>query len=1075
MSDPSNEPASEQVDTKKGGVLTWMAKNAVAANLLMIALLVGGYLTLKTSIKQEIFPEFELDFVVVNVIYPGASPAEVEKGVILAGEEAIREVEGVKRVRSTALEGSGTIVVELRSGTDADRALADVKAAIDRVTSFPEDIERPVVSLAQNRFEVISLVLYGDVDDKVLRRQAERVRDDLLADDGITVVSLFGVRNPEISIDVPQEELRRHGLTLEGIAGLVRANSVEVPGGGVKTPSGEVLMRTNERKLEGDEFEDLVVVSRPDGTEVRLGDIANVRDDFEEIDRKAYYNGKRAVMVKVYRVGDQTPVSISDKVQEYLRVNQASLAPGVKMDVWGDFSEFYRDRLALLQRNAVMGLILVIIVLGLFLEIRLAFWVTLGIPISFVGSLIFLPAANASINMISLFAFIVSLGIVVDDAIVVGEAIYKKRQDGLKGLQAAVAGVREVAVPISFAILTTIFAFAPMLFVPGPSGKFFRLLPIVVIAVLCISWIESLFILPAHLAHSGTSQKGVWGWINRQQGKVGGWLDWWVQKTYVPTLKAAVRRKFLTLAICVSTLIAAVGLVAGKRVAFIFIPDTESDFVQARLEMPFGIAAKDTEAQTEAIIRAAQEVLDEKGGRGKVYYGVFAQTGDSGSFDGPMAQGAPGGSHLAEVIVFLVPLKERDFSSADFAKLWRQRIGRIAGAESLRFIYSEGVSGGDPVDLEISHNDLRVLETAAQDLAGSLEEYQGVSDISDGFQLGKKQLDFELTPTARAMGLTATDLARQVRASFFGAEALRQQRGRDEIRVYVRLPPEQRRSEHDIENLLIRTPSGGEIPLGQAAKVTRGRAYTSIKRTDSRRVLNVTADVDDTITTGTEVTAAVKKDVLPSLLERYPGLTYELSGEQRSQEETLEALGWGFVYALIGIFGLLAIAFRSYFQPVIIMSVIPFGMVGAIVGHVVMGYKLSLMSLMGIVALSGVVVNDSLILIVAINEYRAQGMSIFNAIIQGGVRRFRPIVLTSLTTFFGLVPMILETSAQARFMIPMAVSLGFGVLFATFIMLVLVPALYLIAMDFIALLKGEPPIEIHEKPVPADPDLVPGE
>ncbi|MEZ4227312.1 MAG: efflux RND transporter permease subunit [Polyangiaceae bacterium] len=1070
-----------------------MTKNAVASNLLMLVLIIGGLLTLP-SIKQEVFPEFELDFVLVTVPYPGASPSEVEQGVVLALEEAVRSVDGIKEVRGTASEGVGTLVIELLLGTNTDRALADVKSAVDRVTSFPKDVERPVVSLAQSRRQVVSIVVHGDASEKALREYAERVRDDLLSDGKITLVELSGVRPPEVSIEVPREQLRRYGLTLDQIAQRVGAASVEIPGGGVKTPSGEVLLRTAERRERGAEFAAITLLSRPDGSEVKVGDIAQVKDDFRETDQEAFFNGRRAAMVNVFRVGDQTPLAISEVVNRYVEEHRSSLPPGVDLSIWSDTSEVYADRIDLLRRNANLGLILVVVVLGMFLELRLALWVTLGIPISFIGSLLFLPAWGASINMISLFAFIVCLGIVVDDAIVVGEAVYTKTREGMSRMDAAIAGVREVAVPVVFAVATTLVAFAPMLFVPGPAGKFFRLIPIVVIAVLTISLVESLLVLPAHLAHKGMgvlvptgalsiglllglpygakyaigfavgalliggvvmlvatriAEGRIFRYIENLQQRFSRFVEWFVEHYYVPVIDAALTRRYLTLAVSVAIFLSVMGLVAGGRVNFTFLPRVDSDVVVGQLEMPFGTSVDETRAVNDRMVKRAQALLDEMGGGKVVGRGIFSQVGNKGAMAGgpSAAVKGSGGSHLAEVAVFLVPLKDRSFSSTEFSRRWRETIGEVPGVRTLKFGFSTGPSAGSAVDIALSHKDLGVLESAATRVAEKLGEYNGVYDIDNGFAAGKEQLDLRLLPSARVLGLTETDLARQVRSSFFGAEAVRQQRGRDELRVYVRLPKAERSSEHDIEELVVRTPGGGEIPLAQAAELKRGSSYTSIQRKDGRRVVRVTAEVDEGVANANKVIADVQRDVLPGILADYDGVTYSLEGEQKNQAETMASLGKGFVFALIAIFGLLAVVFRSYAQPIIIMAVIPFGMVGAVLGHVAMGYDMSLMSMMGVVALSGVVVNDSLILVDAANGFRAQGLSRREAIVSGGARRFRPILLTSLTTFFGLIPMITETSMQARFLIPMAISLGFGVLLSTIICLILVPSAYAIVDD----------------------------
>ncbi len=1052
-----------------------MTRNTVAANLIMLALVLGGVFMLPT-IKQEVFPEFELDMIIVSVAYPGASPADVEEGIVLSIEEAVREVEGVKEVRATASEGSAALTIELLMGTEKSRALADVKSAVDRIQSFPKDIERPIVSLAQNRKEVISLVIHGDAPEKDIRKMAEGVRDELLALDEIDVVELYGARPYEISVEVPREKLRRYNLTLEQVAQRVNAASVETPGGGVKTAGGEVLVRTSARKEYGAEFAHIPIVSRPDGSQVLLSDLADIDDGFQDSDQEAFFNGDRAIMVKVFRVGEQTPITISRAVYQYVETKRPRLPAGIEVSTWADMSEIYEQRVDLLRRNALMGLVLVMVVLGLFLDVSLAFWVTLGIPISFVGSLLLMPAFDASINMISLFAFIVTLGMVVDDAIVVGEAVYARRSQGMSMMDAAIGGVREVALPVVFAVSTTVMAFAPMLFVPGPSGKFFRLIPIVVISVLMISLVESLLVLPAHLAHKSWILRKIRQlllaplWVlspraaahvplaveRRQQAFAGG-VESFIENVYQPVLKSAIRFRYVTVAVCVALLFVTMGLVGGGHIKFSFMPKVDGDVVVADLRMPFGTPPAETRAILADIQRKADETLALQEGDPKDYVrGIFAQLGDRGILmggAGPPSSSVAGG-HVGEVAVYLAPSDERPFESRAFSEQWRDKIGEIPGVESLKFTFNMGPSAGAPIDVELEHQDLGVLETAAQELASILQKYPGVYAIDSGFSPGKEQLDMELRPEARALGLTDASLAAQLRSAFYGVEALRQQRGRDELRVYVRLPDAQRESEYDFESFMLRTPDGGEIPLLEAVDVDRGRSYTRIKRRESRRIVNVTADVDGVTANANEVVADLDKSELPGLLERYDGLKYTYGGEQKEQADSLAALFRGFQLALVGIFGLLAIAFRSYIQPAIIMTVIPFGLVGAVLGHLFLGYGLSLISMMGVVALSGVVVNDSLILIVAVNTFREEGMGVFEALMAGGMRRFRPIILTSFTTFFGLMPMIFETSVQARFLIPMAISLGFGVLFATGIMLLLVPAVYAVFEDVRARIVG---------------------
>ncbi|MCB9786853.1 MAG: efflux RND transporter permease subunit [Deltaproteobacteria bacterium] len=1067
-----------------------MARNTVAANLLMLVLLVGGYLV-SGRIKQEVFPEFQLDWVMVQVAYPGASPEEVEKGIVLAIEEQVRGLDGVKQVVSSASEGSGNVYVELLLGTSPEKALSDIKTAVDRVTSLPEDAERPVVSLLSNRKNVVSVALYGDLDEKGLKELAEQLRDQILTDPRVTQVELSGTRPTEISIEVPGERLRKYGLTLDAVAAAVRREAVQVPAGQVKTAGGEVLLRTDERRELGHEFENIPVLTTRDGATVTVGQLATVEDGFQDVDRYATFQGQRAVLIDVYRVGEETPIAVADAVREKLDAFESRLPPGLHVAVTSDDSEMYRDRIDLLMRNALFGLILVFVTLGLFLKLQLSFWVTLGIPVSFLGTMMLMPATGVSINMISLFAFIVTLGIVVDDAIVVGENVYEYRQRGMSMMEAAIRGAQAVAVPVTFSVLTTVVAFMPLFFVPGFMGKLFGVIPAVVVCVLLMSLVESLFILPSHLAHQfSPPRRGLLraGWIvlmvplailrpfawSFEQLRIAfsGALAWFIARIYAPSVAFAVRERYLTLAVGVATLAVVVGLIAGGRVDFAFMPRLESDNVRASAALPFGTPVEETQAVQQRLIDGLRETLEELGGEDKLSRGIYAVIGQGISDGGPGGgvRGIPGG-HVTNVRLRMVPSADRPGVTASrLVDLWRSKVGDIPGVEALTFKSNMGPSAGSPIDVQLSHRDVAVLEQAATELAGKLRSYAGVYDLDTGFSEGKPQLDLTLTPLAEASGVTATDIARQVRGAFYGSEALRQQRGRDELRVFVRRPESERRSEHDIESFIIRTPSGADLPLADAAHIERGHAATSIGRADGRRVIHVTGEVDLAVNNPTKIAASIEKDLLPQLREHYPDLSWSMEGEQREQRESLQALGRGFTLAMFVIFAMLAVVFRSYIQPIVVMAAIPFGIVGAVMGHVLMGFELSIMSMMGIVALSGVVVNDSLVMVHAANEFRDdEGLAPHDAIQAAGIRRFRPILLTSLTTFFGLMPMILETSMQARFLVPMALSLGFGVVFATFITLVLVPAFYTIVEDFRrALGMRRPPRAGEDAPRPED-------
>ncbi len=1045
--------ASNDQTSFNSGPIAWMARHTVAANLVMVIFIVGGLLV-STQVKQEVFPQFEVDIIRVSVAYPGASPEEVEKGIILSVEDAVRGLDGVKEVTSTANEGKALVEIELVTGVNVNSVLQDVNNEIERIQSFPELAEEPIISFAEVRNQVLSVMVHGDQEEQVLRDVAERIRGDLLQRPGVTFVELGAARPREISIEVPQRHLRAYGLTLNRIAREIGEAAIELPGGGVKTTSGEVLLRTQERRDFAREFADIPVVSTPDGATVTVGDVATINDGFAETDQEAFYNGQRAIQVKVFRVGKETPQSVSESVRAYLEELRPELPVGIDLAIWHDQSEIYRDRMQLLLKNAFLGLTLVLLLLGLFLDLKLAFWVTIGLPTAIIGSFLFIPLTGASINMISLFAFIVTLGIIVDDAVVAGEIIYQKREQGLPFLQAAIAGAREIAGPITFAVLTNIAAFLPLFFTPGDTGNFIRQIPSVVVSVFVVSLIESLFVLPAHLG-AARERSNAWQALDRPRRWFGQVLRTFIHARYQPFLRIAVTHRYATVAVGLALLILAMGMVAGGHIPFSFLPEIDSEIIMAQATLPYGVSLDYSRNVLSRLQESANTAIEQRGGEA-VLRGVYAQIGSPLPRMGPAdASTGSAGSHLVGLMVFLVPADQRDFSGADFAGSWRAAIGTIPGMESLIFHSDTGPTGGDPIDIQLTHRSRATLEAAAQELAEALTQYKGVTDIDDGVSVGKPQLSFRIKPEARSLGLNATGLARQVRGAFYGVEALRQQRGRDEVKVMVRLPEEERRSSFTLEQLVLLTEQGGEIPLAEAAEVDLGHAYTEIKRHEGRRIIAVTADVDDQITNANTIIGEVTANELEALKRKYPGLTYSLEGEQASQQETLSSLAVGFALALLLIYGLLAIPFRSYVQPLIVMLGIPFSIIGAVAGHLLLGYGLSIISMFGIVALAGVVVNDSLMLIVATNQIRGEArISLHDAVLHGAMKRFRPIVLTSLTTFFGLAPMIFETAMQARFIIPMAISLGFGILFGTVIILIIVPSVYLIVEDLLH--RGRP-------------------
>jgi multidrug efflux pump subunit AcrB len=1029
-------------------MIAWFAENHVAANLLMFFLLLAGAVA-GLSAKVEILPESSLDRITITTEYPGASPAEVEEAIIRRIEEKVAGLAGIKRIDSVARESFGTVTIEVMKGWDLDQLLDEVKSEVDRITTFPNEAEKSVVRELTRRTQVINIAVYGDAPEATIKHLAEKIKDDITNQPGITLAELFGVRKGEINIEISEETLRRYGLTLDQVAAAVRKGSLDLPAGSVKTAGGEILVRTKGRRYYAAGYRDVAVITRPDGSKVTLGQIAKLVDGFEDVDLMARFQGKPAAIVMVYRVADQNALEVASAVKKYVAEIRESLPAGVGVGFFQDMSKILRGRIKLLMKNLTLGLILVSILLGIFLDLRLAFWVTVGIPISFMTGLWLMPQFDVSINMVSLFAFITILGIVVDDAIVIGENIYRKQEEGLAPLNAAVEGAVGVGRPVVFAVLTSIVAFWPLLLGSGVIGKIIRNLPVVVILVLIGSLIESVMILPAHLARSGTKQQRSKG-AKRKDKRMSRWLRQFISGPYRRLLEFHLRWRYATVAVGLVALLLSLGFIRGGWIKFSFFPKIGSDILICTLTMPAGMPVERTLEVVAHLEQSAQEALaevDEQRPEGApplfehTTSLVGIQIGGHGS-----SAGAEIGGHLAQIYVQLLDGEKRDISANELATLWREKSESIEDAESVSY-QSSVFTAGNPIEVHLSSDDQEILVAAADDLKEALKEYPGVFDINDSFLPGKEEMQLKLKPAARSLGLTLSDLAMQVRHAFYGAEAIRLQRDQDEVKVMVRYPPEERKSLGHVEEKRIRTPDGFAVPFNQVAEVKMERGYASIERAQRRRVIKVTADVDETKTNANEVRADLERGVLPGLMNRYPGMRYSIEGEGKEQRESMAAVAKGFVIALFGIYALLAVPFRSFTQPLIVMAAIPFGIVGALLGHLIMGLNLSILSLFGIVGLAGVVVNDSLVLIHATNHIRADGLTAQEAIVKGAALRFRAIILTSLTTFAGLMPMILEKSVQAQFLIPMAVSLAFGVLFATVITLILIPCGYLIRED----------------------------
>lgn len=1027
--------APDSVQTS--GPIAWMARNSIAANLLMVILLGGGIWSAR-AIQKEVFPESQLDIVEVVVGYPGASPEEVEQGILAPIEGAVRGVKGIQRVSSEAREGRGEVLIELVAGEDRMKAFQEIDQAVNRIRTFPQQIEQPEVRLESEQREVMRVAVYGPVDIWTLRKLAEQLRDQLQSHEKITQVDLFRVPQYVTHVEIRRQQLREYGLTLSDVANVIRRSSQDVAAGSVQTSAGEILLRVKARKQWADEFAKIEVVSARDGPSVTLGDVATIRDGFEEEGFHSQFSQTPSVELAVFRVGTQSPIEVANAVKETLGEFESVLPPGVSWRIDRNSAEEFRRRLYLVLENAGLAVVIVLVILAMFLEFRLAFWVMLGMIVSFVGGILLLPMAGVSINMISLFGFLVVLGIVVDDAVVVGENIYEKRNEEDNYETAAIRGTKEVAAPVVFSILTNIVAFVPLMFMPGEMGKFWSPLPVVVIIVLALSLIESLFILPAHLAHSRVrdpSQRGLRSWPHRAQQRFSRLFSRMVELIYRPILSVCLKFRYITSCAALGLFLLVAGYASSAHMGMVLMPEVSADEIECGVRMPVGTTRDQAAEIARVVTESTLRMFDE--------HDLYA-----------VAEGVATnvrGDSFIDVEIVMRPPDERDMTANEVIALWRESIGDLPGVDQLTFRAERGPGGHRrAINVALSHSNISVLEQATEALVQRAQTYANVRDVNDNYNKGKAQYDFQLRPEGRALGLTDQELGEQLRGAFFGSLALRLLRGTNETEVRVKLPEDQREDIHHLEDLVIRTPSGAEVPLLDVADLKKDEAFSRINRIDGRRAINVSMDVQPKSAV-TQVIQALKAEALPQLRADYPGITWTFEGSDAEMRRATASLWGSFGFALAVIYSLLAIAFRGYIQPLIVLVAIPFGIVGAVLGHIWLDYDISLVSLMGVVALSGVVINDSLIMIDFANRKREQKVSPLDAITLAGVRRFRPILLTTLTTFGGLMPLIFEESLQAQYIIPMAISLGFGILFSTAIILVLVPCLYLMFEDLLGL------------------------
>ncbi|AXQ13428.1 acriflavin resistance protein [Shewanella algae] len=1017
------------------GIIAWFARNNVAANLLMWILLIGGIFS-AFLINKEVFPSFELNYLRISVAYPGAAPQEIEEGITIKIEEAIQDISGIKKVTSVASEGVGSVTIEVEDGYDAKEVLDEAKLRVDAIATFPANIEKPDIYRIKPENNVIWVSVYGDMTLHDMKELAKEIRDEITNLPAVTRAEVTGVRDYEIGIEVSEDKLREYGLTFTQVAQAVQNTSIDLPGGSIRAQDGDILLRTKGQAYTGDDFANIVVSTRADGSRVMLPMVAEIKDDFEERLEYTRFDGMPAAIIEITSIDDQNALAIADQVKGFIAERQATLPSGAKLDYWGDLTHYLKGRLNMMLSNMFMGALLVFIILALFLDLKLAFWVMLGLPVCFLGAMALMPMEpfGLSINMLTLFAFILVLGIVVDDAIVIGESAHTEVERHGHSITNVIRGAKKVAMPATFGVLTTIAAFIPMLMVPGPMGIIWKSIGMIVILCLAFSLVESKFILPAHLAHMKPSNPnpnpGPFGRFKRAFNEK---VQHFIHHSYRNFMERMIPHRYTLVAGFIGVLILSVAMVTSGKVRWVFFPDIPSDFIQVNLEMDEGsseLNTLDVVQKIENALYTMNQQMESEIGYPVVKHSFINMSSRTSAF----------------IFAELTKGEDRDVDGVTIAEAWRKQLPDLVAVKKLNINASTNDAGGD-ISFRFTSTDLEQLSAAAKELKQKLASYEGVYDIADNFSSGSHEIRLKIRPEAEALGLTLSDLARQVRYGFYGYEAQRILRNKEEVKVMVRYPLEQRRTIGHLENMMIRTPNGMAVPFSTVAELELGESYSSITRVDGRRAITVTANANKDKVEPSKVVQEIQEKFMPELERKYPHISASLDGASQDEQAAMVGLLQGFFFAIFTIYALMAIPLKSYSQPLIIMSVIPFGMIGALFGHFILGLSMSILSLCGIVALAGVVVNDSLILVDFVNRAREQGQSVVKAAIDSGCYRFRAIILTSLTTFVGLVPIIMERSLQAQIVIPMATSLAFGILFSTLVTLILVPMLYIILDD----------------------------
>lgn len=1026
---------------KKHPFITWFASNPVVANILMFTILAAGLFT-ATHVRKEGFPAFAAESVTITVNIRGGTPENVERGVAIRIEESLESVNGIEEIRSESTDSQATVTVEAVEGYDVEKLLDDVKVQVDAIPSLPEQAENPVVTENVRSNQVLWIEIYGSDDETLRKETARALRDALLGQPAISLVETIGARDYEISIEPSEEQLRQYGLTFQELADAVTNNSVDLGGGDVRSERGDISLRARDQAYNKSDFGDIPVRTNADGTRIFVRDVADVRDGFVDQKFLNRFRGQPTTSLKVVTEGNDDIIDAVTQAQEVVK-NFKDLPEGIELASWLDGSTNIKDRLVLLGTNGFLGVALVLGTLMLFLNLRLAFWVAIGIPVSLAGAVTLfpIPGIDLSVNVISAFGFLVVLGIVVDDAIVIGESIYSAKEEKGDGdenaIETTVRGVSRVVTPATFGVVTTIAAFLPLTQVSGRLGNVFGQIATTVVFCLIFSLVESKLILPAHLAHVNVHKKPknfITKAFVRFQKKVANGLTWVVQNWYAPAIRWAIPWRYAVLATFIAILILVIGLFPAGQLRFVFFPNIYQDNVSANLSLEQGQSAEYLHVQAQRMADEARKLGE--GYKKKFGHDPFKEIQISASTNTNVSVAAE-----------MTRSTERKFlSSEQIVQDWRSAVGNVAGARSLTFSATAGPPGGD-LAINLESDDLEELEKAAQELKSEIETYPGTFDISDSFKSGKPEIVYSITPEGEAAGFTRRDLALGVRDAFFGREAQRVQRGRDELRVMVRYPQSQRDSLATLREMRVRAPDGSAVPFPVIAKTEFSESLASIERIDNKRVVTIDASVDKASTSSDVVTKRLEEEFFPEFLAKYPSIGITESGEVKERKKSTSSLLKGFAFSIVFIYILISIPLRSYVKPLIIMSVIPFGIIGALLGHYLMGIPVSILSVFGILALSGVVVNDSLVLVCAVNDLQNEGKSLAEAVAEAGKDRFRAILLTSMTTFLGLAPLLLEKEVQAQFLKPMAASLAFGIVFATVITLFLLPVLFMIVND----------------------------